>query len=121
MNQVKETLSEKTRRPLTDYVHVVEPKTKEFDVAVRSWIETERATEATSIITAVDKAVDQYIAWQKSRLGLDILPDMLHKLIMDCGVKRLEITKPVFQILEPNEVAQFSGNKIVAYEGFEDS
>jgi phage-related baseplate assembly protein len=121
LNQVKETLNGKTRRPLTDYVHVVEPKTKEFDVAVRYWIETERATEATSIIDAVDKAVNRYIAWQKSRLGVDILPDILHKIIMDCGVKRLEITEPVFQILEPNEVAQFSGNKTVTYEGFEEA
>jgi phage-related baseplate assembly protein len=121
LNQVKETLSEKTRRPLTDYVHVVAPKTKEFDVAVRYWIETERATEATSIIDAVEKAVDRYIAWQKSHLGLDILPDMLHKYIMDCGVKRIEITKPTFHILDLNEVAQFNGNKTVTYEGFEDA
>jgi phage-related baseplate assembly protein len=121
LNQVKEALSGKTRRPLTDYVHVVEPVAKEFDVAVRYWIETEKATEATSIIDAVNKAVDQYIAWQKSRLGLDILPDILHKLIMDCGVKRLEISEPAFQILEPNEVAQFSGSKTVIYEGFEDA
>jgi phage-related baseplate assembly protein len=90
-------------------------------VAVRYWIETERATEAASIIDAVDKAVNRYIAWQKSRLGLDILPDMLHKLIMDCGVKRLEIAEPAFQTLEPNEAAQFSGSKIVTYEGFEDA
>jgi phage-related baseplate assembly protein len=121
LNQVKETLSGKTRRPLTDYVHVAEPEAKGFAVAVRYWIETERATEAASIIDAVDKAVDRYIAWQKSRLGLDILPDILHKLIMDCGVKRLEITEPVFRVLEPNEAAQFSGSKIVTYEGFEDA
>jgi phage-related baseplate assembly protein len=121
LNQVKETLSGKTRRPLTDYVHVVAPRTKGFDVAVRYWIETGRATEAASIIDSVEKAVDRYIAWQKSRLGLDILPDILHKLVMDCGVKRLEITEPAFQVLEPNEVAQFSGNKTVTYEGFEDA
>jgi phage-related baseplate assembly protein len=121
LNQVKDTLSDKTRRPLTDYVHVVEPKTKGFNVAVRYWIETERAVEAASIIDAVDKAVDRYIAWQKSRLGLDIVPDMLHKLIMDCGVKRLEIAEPAFQIMEPNEAAQFSGGKTVVYEGFEDA
>jgi phage-related baseplate assembly protein len=121
LNQVKETLNEKTRRPLTDYVHVAEPQVQEFGVSVRYWIETERATKAASIIEAVEKAVDQYITWQKSRLGLDILPDILHKYIMDCGVKRLEITEPIFQILGANEVAQFSGSKTVTYEGFEDA
>ena len=121
LNQVKEILSSKTRRPLTDYVHVVPPETKEFSVQVQYWIETERATEAASIIDAVDKAVERYIAWQKSRLGLDILPDILHKLIMDSGVKRLEITEPVFTILKPNEVAQFTGDKKVTYMGLEDA
>ena len=119
LNQVKETLSPKTRRPLTDYVHVVCPKQKGFGVSVQYWIETERQTEATSIIDAVDKAVDRYIAWQKSKLGLDILPDMLRKLILDCGVKRLKITEPVFTVLEPNEAAQFNGDRTVTYEGFE--
>ena len=121
LTQVKETLSEKTRRPLTDFVHVVEPSPIEFNVELQYWIELERATEATSIIEAVNRAVDQYIAWQKSRLGLDILPDILHKLIMDCGVKRLVITEPVFTVLKPNEVAQFGGNKTVTYEGLEDA
>jgi phage-related baseplate assembly protein len=121
LNQVKETLSGKTRRPLTDYVHVAAPRTKGFGVAVRYWTETGRAAEAASIMDAVEKAVDRYIAWQKSRLGLDILPDILHKLIMDCGVKRLEITEPAFQVLEPDEAARFSGSKTVTYEGFEDA
>ena len=121
LHQVKETLSERTRRPLTDYIHVLPPETKDFSVSFQYWIETERATEAASIIDAVDKAVERYIAWQKSQLGLDILPDMLHKLIMDCGVKRLEIEAPVFTELLPNEVAQFTGDKTVVYMGLEDA
>jgi phage-related baseplate assembly protein len=121
LNQVKETLSDKTRRPLTDFVHVVGPGTVEFGVSAKYGIETERATEAASIISAVNNAVDRYIAWQKSKLGSDILPDILHKLIMDCGVKRIEITEPVFTVLKPNEVAQFNGNKTATYEGLEDA
>jgi len=121
LNQVKETLSAKTRRPLTDYLHVVPPEIKEFCVSVQYWIETERATEAASIIDAVDKAVERYIAWQRSQLGLDIVPDMLHKLIMDCGVKRMEIAEPAFTELKPNEVAQFTGDKTVDFMGLEDA
>jgi phage-related baseplate assembly protein len=119
--QVNETLSEKTRRPLTDFVHVVSPDPISFDVNFQYWIETEKSTEAASIIEAVNMAVERYIAWQKSKLGLDILPDLLHKLIMDCGVKRLEITAPVFTVLKPNEVAQFNGNKVVNFSGLEDA
>ena len=121
LSQVEEILSNRTRRPLTDYVHVVQPEAVGFNVALRYWIETERATEAVSIIDSVNSAVERYIAWQKSRLGLDIIPDRLHKLIMDCGVKRVEITEPAFAVLKPHEVAQFSGIKTITYEGLEDA
>jgi len=121
LDQVHETLSNKTRRPLTDYVHVIQPEPIEFNISVRYWIETERATEAASIIAAVNTAVDGYVTWQKSRLGLDILPDKLHKAVMDCGVKRVEITEPVFTVLKSHEVAQFSDTKSITYEGLEDA
>jgi len=121
INQVDETLSARTRRPLTDFVHVIKPTPIDFNVNFKFWIDTERATEATSIIEAVNRVVEEYITWQKSMLGLDILPDKLHKLVMDCGVKRLQIIQPVFKVLKPNEVAQFDGNKSVIFEGLEDA
>jgi len=120
LQQVNETLTDRSRRPLTDFVHVIPPTPIQFNVNFRYWIDTERATEASSIIEAVNRAVDQYIAWQKSALGLDILPDMLRKLVLDCGVKRLEIVSPEFTVLEPYEVAQFGGSKSASYEGLED-
>ena len=120
LQQVYETLSENSRRPLTDFVHTKPPNPRDFNVDFKFWIGTERATEAGSIIEAVNKAVDRYIAWQKSMLGLDILPDMLHKLIMDAGIKRWEPVEPVFTVLKPNEVAQFGGIKSVMFEGLED-
>jgi phage-related baseplate assembly protein len=121
LQQVGDTLTAKSRRPLTDFVHVKQPVPIEFNVDIRFWIGTEKATEATSIIEAVNRAVDQYITWQKSLLGLDILPDMLHKLVMNCGVKRVEIIEPEFTVLQPKEVAQFGGNKSVVYENLEDA
>jgi phage-related baseplate assembly protein len=121
LQQVNETLSARTRRPLTDFVHVKRPTPIGFNVNLRFWIDTERATEASSIIEAVNNAVDCYIAWQKSALGLDILPDMLRKLVLDCGVKRLEVIEPEFTVLQPYEVAHLSSDKTVVYEGLEDT
>jgi len=121
LQQVAEILTGKTRRPLTDFVHVISPTPIEFNVNFKYWIDTQRATEATSIIEAVNRAVEEYITWQKSALGLDILPDKLHKMVMDCGVKRIEITEPEFTVLKPNEVAQFGGNKTANFDGLEDA
>jgi phage-related baseplate assembly protein len=121
LNQVKETLSVKERRPLTDYIHIVEPGHKTFSVNFEYWIESERATEAASIIESVNKAADRYIAWQRSRLGLDINPSALYNIIMECGVKRVRIIEPEFTVLEPSEAAQFNGEKTITYCGLEDA
>ena len=119
--QVYETLSAKNRRPLTDYVHVKPPEIVEFNVDVRYWISLERATEASSIIQNVDNAVERFIKYQRSRLGLDIVPDLLHSMIMETGVKRMEIMEPVFTKIQPWEVGIFTGVQSVIYEGLEEA
>jgi len=121
LEQVSKTLSCSTRRPLTDFVHVIKPETKEFSVSVKYWINMEDSTEALSIIQAVEDAVDNYIAWQVSRLGLDVVPSTLYKMIMNCRVKRVEILSPVFTILDPGTVAMFSGEKEINYMGLEEA
>jgi len=117
LNQV--ALTVKPHQPLTDFFHTIHPEPIQFDVDFQYWIEIEKATEAASIIESVNIATENYITWQKSRLGLDINPDKLHEAIMGCGVKRIIITEPQFKILKPYEVAQFGGSKTIIYEGLE--
>jgi phage-related baseplate assembly protein len=119
--QVFNVLSDKARRPLTDYVHIVDPAPVEYDIDLQYWIAVERATEAASIIQAVNNAVERFIQYQQSRLGLDIVPDLLHSMIMETGVKRIDIISPVFTVLQPSEVGLFSGQQTVTYEGLEDA
>jgi len=119
--QIDEALTSRERRPLTDYFHIARPEPVEFSVSVRYWITTYNATSASNILELVEGAVERYITWQRTRLGADIVPDMLHKLIMDCGVKRVEIESPVFTVLRPWEVGQFSGFKEVDYMGLEEA
>jgi len=121
LSQVYGVLSDRTRRPLTDFVHVIKPSAVEFSVSVRYWIAKDDGASVTNIITLVEHAVDDYIAWQTSRLGADIVPDRLHKAIMACGVKRLEMISPTFTVLRPWEVAQFNGDREIMYMGLEDA
>jgi len=40
--------------------------------------------------------VDKYIAWQSAKLGRDINPSKLYHLLMEAGIKRVDIRSPVF-------------------------
>jgi phage-related baseplate assembly protein len=122
--QVFNILSDKTRRPLTDYVHIKNPETVVYNINLKYWIARENATQAASIINAIENEngiIQRFIQYQKSRLGLDIVPDLLHNMIMGAGVKRIEIIEPIFTVLKPIEIGIFSSNLTVSYEGLEDS
>jgi phage-related baseplate assembly protein len=81
----------------------------------------EKATEAASIIQNADNAVERFIKYQQSRLGLDIVPDLLNSMLMEIGVKRMVIDDPVFTALKPWEVGILSGLKSVVYMGLEEA
>jgi phage-related baseplate assembly protein len=119
--QVLETLSDRRVRPLTDFVHVKDPEPVEYNISVRYWIHTGDAAMAQSIIDGVDSAIQQFVAWQKKKLGRDINPSFLHQLIMECGVKRVIIEEPLPAMLEFWQVGILGDIPAQAiFEGLED-
>jgi phage-related baseplate assembly protein len=117
--QVFETISSRTRRPLTDFVHVKSPEPVDYEIELKYWISLDRATEAQSIIDNIEAAVGRFILFQRSSLGVDIVPSFLVQLIMEAGAKRVEIVKPDFIVLKPYEVGIIVGEPIVTFEGLE--
>ena len=53
-------------------------------------------------------AVESYIKWQTGKMGRDINPSYLTQLIMAAGVKRVEVRKPTFQVVEGTQVARIN-------------
>lgn len=105
-------------RPLTDFVSAGSPMVVNFDLNVAYYIET-NAVDKTLIHQAVQKAIDEWIIWQQSKIGRDINPS---KLISDCiraGAKRVEVISPSFTVVQPGQVAQI-GSKTVTFGGLED-
>jgi phage-related baseplate assembly protein len=120
-DQVFETLSDKRVRPLTDFVHVKTPEPVEYSIAGEYWIRTADATKAQSIIDNVNLAVERFIAWQRSILGRDINPSFLHQLIMECGVKWVDIKEPAPTKLDSWQVGVLSGVPVqMICKGLED-
>lgn len=116
---VDETLNDRTIRPLTDHVSVEAPTAITYNIKAKYWIDRDDATTAAAIQTAASTAVTDFIAWQKSRLGRDINPTELYYRLRAAGIKRAEITEPVFTALTRAQVA-IADTVAVSFEGLED-
>ncbi len=102
---VRERLNDKSIRPLTDKVSVKAPERVTYDVDAVYYIERNDATEATAIQESAEKAVQEFVTWQKERLGRDINPTELSYRLRVAGVKRAEIKLPVFTTTNRKQVA----------------
>ena len=117
--EVLATLDNDKLRPLTDNVSVAAPETVETDVEVTWWLARPDASLATQVRTAVDEAVTEWVAWQRSRIGRDINPSVLVARIMGAGAKRVDVTTPAYQTLTATQVWQ-PGELSVSYGGVEE-
>ena len=117
--------SEDERRPLADLVSVEDAELIPYDVDFTYYIETGATRSAAAVAAAVRKAVDDYNDWQRARLGRDINPSRLHQMLMDAGIKRVELRSPNFTMLHDGkggavpQVAKLGSVSIVS-GGYED-
>ncbi len=106
-------------RPLTDQVSVNAPDQQEYSVQVTYYISKTNTSNAVSIQSKVQQAVENYIAWQSEKIGRDINPDVLIQNMVSAGAKRVEVTSPIYQVIGSTGIAQLSA-KTVTYGGIED-
>ncbi len=96
---VYEACSADDVRPLTDYVVVSDPEQVEYNIDLTYYIPDDTTTSAANVQAAVEEAVNEYIAWQYGALGRDINPSKLYQMIMETGIKRIELREPEFTVL----------------------
>lgn len=106
LEEIEEALNASDVRPLTDTVTVSEPEEDPFEIDVTFYIE--RNSQASSSIVERDAraAVEDYILWQTGKMGRDINPSYLVQLMMGTGIKRVEVRKPEFKVVEETHVAR---------------
>ena len=93
------------RRPLTDLVFVEDAEIVPYDIDLTYYIPRHSTRSGTEIAAAVHQAVDSYITWQSSKLGRDINPSKLISLLMQTGIKRVDVRSPVFTSLRDGNLA----------------
>lgn len=117
--EVLEYLNGRFRRPLTDHVKVLAPTEQEFDIDFTYYINKSDINKTVAIQKAAALAFEEYVQWQTFSIGRDINPDMLRRMLVSAGVKRVEVRSPDFTMVGPNHVARI-GEKNVIYGGVED-
>lgn len=117
---IRTALNDRSVRPLTDMVKVEAPQKVSYSVSVKYWISGDDATEAVAIQESVAKAVQEFVQWQKAKLGRDINPTELYYKIRAAGAKRAEISAPVFTAVARGSVA-ITDDVSVTLEGLEDA
>lgn len=106
LQAVSDILNADTVRPLTDHVTVAAPVTVEYNIDVTYYTQTGGAVSDAAIEESVNAAVEEYKRWQAAKMGRDVNPSHLVYLLMQAGVKRVEVRSPVFTTVAENAVAQ---------------
>ncbi len=107
-------------RPLTDKVNVRAPEIQEYRIDLTYYINRSDRPRASMINEKVQEAVQKYIRWQREKIGRDINPDQLRKLLLLAGAKRIEIREPQFTAVGQASIAFPAEEVEVLYGGLED-
>ena len=119
IEKVNESVSAKDKRPLTDYVRVSAPTDVDYEIELTYWLSEEKKNVANAVQNEVNNAINDYIAWQRLKIGRDINPSELNYRIKKACAKRVEITSPAFKRLDDTQIANLT-NTSVTYGGVED-
>lgn len=108
LDKVLEKLSDEDVRPLTDDVHALQAEAVTYTINVRYFIKNSDKNKADTIRAAVNEAVENYRLWQQGKIGRDIVPAELVRLVMNAGACRLDntLSPNAFRELTKTQVAQ---------------
>lgn len=106
LEEIEAALNSSDVRPLTDIVTVSMPEEDPFEIDLTYYISRNNQASTSIIDREARVAVEEYIKWQTGKMGRDINPSFLTQLIMAAGVKRVEVRKPTFQVVEETHVAR---------------
>lgn len=113
LQEVSGILTADKVRPLTDKVTVSAPVTVPYNIDLTYYMEPGGALSTDAVKTNVDAAIAEFKRWQAAKMGRDINPSYLVSLLMQAGVKRVEIRSPAFAAVAENAVAQIGTTAVV--------
>lgn len=120
LEELERYLQNEDVRPLTDHVMVRAPDVESFGINLVYYVNESDRMKAASIQEKVRNAVNEYVSWQKEKIGRDINPDQLRRLVISAGAKRVIVEQPVFRRITRSSIAVMEGEPEIVYGGVED-
>lgn len=102
---IEKLLSAEDIRPLTDKVVVKAADKVGYKIDISYYGFKHGQLSAEGIEKAAKYAVEKYKAWQSEKMGRDINPSKLNQMLMEEGIKRVEIRQPQFKEVSDTAVA----------------
>ena len=116
---IKEYLSGKTVRPMTDVLMVSAPEIVPYQVDIEYYINASDKGRATEIQKEVEEQVQAFLRWQDTKIGRDINTSALVQYVMQSGIKRLKIKEPEDGVVSETSIAKCQSINLT-YGGIED-
>lgn len=113
LDTIRKACSEKDKRPLTDKVEAITPKTFDYEIDLTYWISSKAETDIEQTQESVQKAVDNFIYLVKTKLGRAINPSLLEQMLMNAGARRVVINSPKQQELTSLQVGNNTLSNVV--------
>jgi len=120
IEKVKEYIYHPKRKGLTDFVVIGAPQIVNYNIDLTYYILKDYQPLVSQTQEQVNQAVQEYIDWQKTKIGRDILPEeLISRLKAITGVYRVEVRQPVYTQLNEEQIAIVNDINVV-YGGIVD-
>lgn len=121
LDKVLAACSAKDVRPLGDKVTVSGIAQELYDIELTYYTSEAEESDTVAAIEGDGGAIERYNAWQCGEIGRAINPDRLRAEILKSdtrtvGAEYVEITKPIYTVLDSTKVAKWSGKMIVNHK-----
>lgn len=113
LDDVYQGLTPSSVRPLTDKVEVVAPSQISYAVDLTYWLSTKPNLDIKQLQKNITDAVDQFILYEKTKLGRAINPSVLTQMVMSAGARRVEVRSPNQLEIARQEVGNVTNINIV--------
>ncbi|PIC80551.1 baseplate J protein [Sporosarcina sp. P18a] len=106
INHVESILMDREVRPLTDFVRVDAPSIVNYTSTVEYWISNTNAAVSVLIAEQVKQAYQEYLIWQRAKMGRDVDFSELIARLKQQGASRVSVNAPMFLEVGKLEVAK---------------
>lgn len=106
LNQVLAVCSDKKVRPLTDNVIASGPEVVNYDAIVQYWVLESNAALLNNIQVEVNNAFQDFLKWQKEKMGRDVDLSELIVRLKKAGAHRVAVNSPMYLQITSEQVAK---------------